>query len=229
MCIRDSAARTPGTLFAAMEAPVPVQQHTTAWSAAPSATSRAAASEQTAHCGSAPGRSAPCTRTSWPRRRSSSTRSPATGSSMSEETETFMRAHPLAGQRLVVPLVTAVCDTMNPRRGSSYCFRLRAGRGTSHEAESARRPSSHAHTAAPKRRCPAGDVPRRGRPRGHRSPTLAPTPPTRPAGHRHPPVRSGTCSPPTPRQPRIRLRSSPTGFSWHPTVERLVDLACEAV
>ena len=37
------AARTPGTLFAAMEAPVPVQQQTTAWSARPSATSRAAA------------------------------------------------------------------------------------------------------------------------------------------------------------------------------------------
>ncbi len=41
---RQSAARTPGTLLAAIEAPVPVQQATTAWSARPSATSRAAAS-----------------------------------------------------------------------------------------------------------------------------------------------------------------------------------------
>src|SRR3954452_15005410 len=39
-----SAARTPGTLFAAIDAPVPVQQQTTPWSAAPAATSRAAAS-----------------------------------------------------------------------------------------------------------------------------------------------------------------------------------------
>ena len=40
----QSAARTPATLFAAIEAPVPVQQQTTACSARPSATSRAAAS-----------------------------------------------------------------------------------------------------------------------------------------------------------------------------------------
>ena len=40
-----SAARTPGTLLAAIEAPVPVQQHTTPCSARPSATSRAAASD----------------------------------------------------------------------------------------------------------------------------------------------------------------------------------------
>src|SRR6478752_2197334 len=73
-----------------MEAPVPVQQHTTAWSAVPAATSRAAASEQTAHCGSAPGLRAPYGTTSWPRARSSSTRVRATGSSMSEETEIRM-------------------------------------------------------------------------------------------------------------------------------------------
>ena len=42
---RHSAARTRSTLLAAMEAPVPVQQHTTACCARPSATSRAAASE----------------------------------------------------------------------------------------------------------------------------------------------------------------------------------------
>ncbi len=40
-----SAARIPATLLAAIEAPVPVQQQTTACSARPSATSRAAASE----------------------------------------------------------------------------------------------------------------------------------------------------------------------------------------
>ena len=39
-----SAARMPATLLAAIDAPVPVQQHTTPWSARPSATSRAAAS-----------------------------------------------------------------------------------------------------------------------------------------------------------------------------------------
>ena len=41
----QSAARTPATLLAAIDAPVPVQQHTIACSARPSATSRAAASE----------------------------------------------------------------------------------------------------------------------------------------------------------------------------------------
>src|SRR5689334_12546976 len=73
-----------------MEAPVPVQQHTIAWSALPAATSRAAASEQTAHRGSAPGLRAPYATTSWPRARSSSSRVRATGSSMSEETEIRM-------------------------------------------------------------------------------------------------------------------------------------------
>ena len=60
---RQSAARTPGTLFAAIEAPVPVQQHTTACSARPSATSRAAVSEAHAHPAGSPGASAPCAHT----------------------------------------------------------------------------------------------------------------------------------------------------------------------
>ena len=40
----QSAARMPGTLFAAIDAPVPVQQQTIPCSASPAATSRAAAS-----------------------------------------------------------------------------------------------------------------------------------------------------------------------------------------
>src|SRR6478609_12004682 len=48
---KHSAARTPGTLFAAMLAPVPVQQHTMPASARPSATSRAAASDAHAQSG----------------------------------------------------------------------------------------------------------------------------------------------------------------------------------
>lgn len=84
------AARTPATLFAAIDAPVPVQQQTTAWSEVPAATSRAAASEQNAHWVLSPGLSAPCVSTSWPRARNSVTRCRATGSSMSEETEIRM-------------------------------------------------------------------------------------------------------------------------------------------
>ena len=57
----QSAARIPPTLFAAIDAPVPVQQQTTAWSARPSATSRAAASEAHAQSGRSPSASAPCT------------------------------------------------------------------------------------------------------------------------------------------------------------------------
>ena len=48
------------TLLAAIEAPVPVQQATTAWSARPSATSRAAASEAHAQSSRSSGSSAPC-------------------------------------------------------------------------------------------------------------------------------------------------------------------------
>ena len=69
---------------------MPVQQHTTAWSAVPAATSRAAASEHAAHRGSSPGLSAPWATTSWPRPPSSATSERATGSSMSEETEIRM-------------------------------------------------------------------------------------------------------------------------------------------
>src|SRR4051794_9311836 len=68
-----SAARTPGTLFAAIDAPVPVQQQTTACSARPSTTSRAAASAHHAQSSRPPSASAPWTTGSCPRRRSSST------------------------------------------------------------------------------------------------------------------------------------------------------------
>ena len=67
-----------GTLFAAIDAPVPVQQHTTPWSARPSATSRAAASLAHAQSSRSSSLSAPCTIGSWPRRRSSSTTASAT-------------------------------------------------------------------------------------------------------------------------------------------------------
>src|SRR3954462_8451940 len=71
------AARTPGTLLAAIDAPVPVQQHTTAWSAAPSTTSRAAASLAHAQSSRSPSAQAPCSTGAWPRLRSSSTPAPA--------------------------------------------------------------------------------------------------------------------------------------------------------
>src|SRR5918992_5780595 len=82
-----SAARMPRTLFAAMEAPVPVQQQTTACSARPSATSRAAASEAQAQSSRSSSFSAPCRSGSWPRRRSSSTTASATPVRSSAATE----------------------------------------------------------------------------------------------------------------------------------------------
>ena len=66
------AARAPGTLFAAIEAPVPDQQHTTARSQAPSATRRAAAALASTHSSSPPA-SGPCSSTSWPASRRAST------------------------------------------------------------------------------------------------------------------------------------------------------------
>ena len=56
-----SAARTPATLLAAIDAPVPVQQQTTPCSARPSATSRAAASLAHAQSSRSPSAKAPCT------------------------------------------------------------------------------------------------------------------------------------------------------------------------
>src|SRR3954470_23412656 len=67
-----SAARTPSTLLAAIEAPVPVQQHTIACSARPPATSRAAASQHHAQSARSPSASAPCASGSCPRARSCS-------------------------------------------------------------------------------------------------------------------------------------------------------------
>ena len=76
---RRTAPRGPrATLLAAIDAPVPVQQQTTACSARPSATSRAAASTHHAQSSRSPSASAPCSDGSWPRRRSSSTTASAT-------------------------------------------------------------------------------------------------------------------------------------------------------
>src|SRR5919197_1937924 len=85
-----SAARTPSTLLAAIDAPVPVQQQTTAWSARPSATSRAAASEAHAQSSRSASSSAPCVTTSWPRLRSSSTTASAIPTRSSAATEMRM-------------------------------------------------------------------------------------------------------------------------------------------
>ena len=81
----------PATLFAAIDAPVPVQQQTMPCSASPSATSRAARSQAQAQSARSPSASAPCTTGSWPRLRSSSTTARATGVSMSLATEIFTR------------------------------------------------------------------------------------------------------------------------------------------
>src|SRR3954453_11011843 len=72
------AARTPATLLAAIDAPVPVQQQTTPCLARPSATSRAAAS--LAHAQSARSLSvrAPWGSTSWPREINAATTASAT-------------------------------------------------------------------------------------------------------------------------------------------------------
>src|SRR5690349_13086579 len=93
------AARIPGTLLAAIDAPVPVQQHTTACSARPSATSRAAASQHHAQSSRSPSARAPWTTASWPRARSSRTTASATPTRSSAATEMIMalgcRAVPL--------------------------------------------------------------------------------------------------------------------------------------
>ena len=87
-----SAARTPPTLFAAIDAPVPVQQHTMPWSARPSATSRAAASLAQAQSSRSPSASAPCSSGSWPSARRRSTTASATPVRSSDDTLTFIAA-----------------------------------------------------------------------------------------------------------------------------------------
>src|SRR3954449_6754233 len=72
-----SAARTPGTLFAAIDVPVPVQQNSIPSSASPAATERATRAATSGH------RSRSRTVTSWPRLRSSSTTASATAPSSS--------------------------------------------------------------------------------------------------------------------------------------------------
>ena len=66
----QSAARTPGTLFAAIETPVPVQQNNTPWSAPPPATASATACATSGQVSTSPP-GGPKSSTSWPRRRRS--------------------------------------------------------------------------------------------------------------------------------------------------------------
>src|SRR3954454_620439 len=95
-----NAARTPATLFAAIDAPVPVQQQTTPCSARPSATSRAAASLPHAQSSRSLSVSAPCGSTSWPREISAATTASATPVRSSAATAILMQnsgkayAHP---------------------------------------------------------------------------------------------------------------------------------------
>src|SRR4051794_28648782 len=97
-----SAARTPSTLLAAIEAPVPVQQQTIACSARPPATSRAAASQHHAQSARSPSASAPCSSGSCPRARSCSITAPAIPVRSSAATAIFIA--------LVCPPVSATID-----------------------------------------------------------------------------------------------------------------------
>src|SRR3954449_10602737 len=97
-----SAARTPSTLLAAIEAPVPVQQQTTACSARPPATSRAAASQHHAQSARSPSASAPCSSGSCPRARSCSITAPAIPVRSSAATAIFIAR--------VCPTVSATID-----------------------------------------------------------------------------------------------------------------------
>ena len=94
---RHSAARTPATLLAAIDAPVPVQQHTMPCWARPAATSRATASDAHAQSHRSASASAPCSSGSWPRRSSSAAIVPATPVSSSAESE-MRTAHPAASR-----------------------------------------------------------------------------------------------------------------------------------
>src|SRR3954451_10475693 len=107
-----SAARTPSTLLAAIEAPVPVQQHTIACSARPPATSRAAASQHHAQSGRSPSAGAPCSSGSCPRARSCSMTAPAIPVRSSAATAIF------------IPLVCpAVSTTIDPGIFKAYDIR----------------------------------------------------------------------------------------------------------
>jgi hypothetical protein len=78
-------------LFAAIDAPVPVQQQTIPWSARPSATSRAAASLAHAQSSRSSSFRAPWGIGSWPRLRSSAASASATPVRSSAATAIFMR------------------------------------------------------------------------------------------------------------------------------------------
>ena len=110
-----SAARMPATLFAAIDAPVPVQQQTTAWSARPSATSRAAASDAHAQSSRSPSASAPCRSGSWPRSRSCATTAPATP--VSSSAATLIRIAANASRRLSVTVVLSPVGASGCPRG----------------------------------------------------------------------------------------------------------------
>ena len=82
-----SAARTPRTLFAAIDAPVPVQQNRTAVSAAPLPTSSPTVRPTSAHCSSVPA-GGPTSCTSWPRSTSSAVTASVSGVVSSEPSAT---------------------------------------------------------------------------------------------------------------------------------------------
>ena len=87
-----SAARTPGTLFAAIAVPVPVQQKRRPWSASPLATAPATRAATSGHwsCGSSS--------TSWPAARSASTAASSASPSSSAPATNFTQKS-LRGRR----------------------------------------------------------------------------------------------------------------------------------
>src|ERR671938_396938 len=106
-----NAARTPLTLLAAIDAPVPVQQQTTPWAARPSATSRAAASLAQAQSSRSESFSAPWTTGSCPRRRSSSTTASARPVRSSAATAIRMGASMPAAGDIVASVSAAPGET----------------------------------------------------------------------------------------------------------------------
>src|SRR3954469_17750693 len=88
----QSAARTPATLLAAIDAPVPVQQQTTPCCARPSATSRAAASLAQAQSARSVSVRAPWGSTSWPREINAATTASATPVRSSAATAILIRS-----------------------------------------------------------------------------------------------------------------------------------------
>ena len=142
------------TLFAAIDAPVPVQQHTTPWSARPSATSRAAASLAQAQSSRSPSASAPCGSGSWPSARRRSTRASATPVRSSADTLTFIGAEGSLGGHA---RAARGRDRRPPRRrrGGRRARGVGAGAGHGHD-EDVRPTAGRAGRARGRRRAPAG-------------------------------------------------------------------------